>query len=179
MNKVILNKCKEEWRPIQGYEGIYEISNEGRIKSLLGFNGHKYIDRERMLNPYKQKGNENYFRSVITLTKNKQRKSFKVHRLVAKAFIPKEDGRNIINHKDGNPLNNSVNNLEWCTQKENMDHASKNKLLLTAYNAIDRDTMTTLLNNGFTYDEIADKLGVAKGTVFNYIKRFKITKKYI
>ena len=169
---------KEEWKPIKGYEGLYEISNWGRVKSLLGWNGHKYIQRERILDPYKQQSNKYYSRSVVKLTKDNKTKDFKVHRLVAEAFIPNPDNYTVVNHIDGNSLNNKVENLEWCTQKVNIKHAINNELIITRIKTIDRETMVELLNNNFTYDEIAEMLGVSKGTIFNYIRKFKIRKIY-
>lgn len=150
----------------------------GRVKSLLGWNGHSYIKRERILAPYKQQSNKNYSRSVVKLIKQGAKRDFKVHRLVAEAFIPNPYKYKVVNHKDGNPLNNKVDNLEWCTQKMNVNHAINNELIITRIKTIDRETMVQLLNNNFTYDEIAEMLGVAKGTVFNYIRRFKIRKIY-
>lgn len=169
---------KEEWKSIKGYEGLYEISSFGRVKSLLGWNGRKYIQRERILAPYKQQSNKYYSRSVVKLTKDNKTKDFKVHRLVAEAFIPNPNNYKVVNHIDGNPLNNNVENLEWCTQKMNIKHALNNELTITRIKTIDRETMVELLNNNFNYDEIAKMLGVAKGTVFNYIRKFKIRKIY-
>lgn len=169
---------KEEWKSIKGYEGLYEISNFGRVKSLLGWNGRKYIQRERILAPYKQQSNKYYSRSVVKLTKDNKTKDFKVHRLVAEAFIPNPNNYRVVNHIDGNPLNNNAENLEWCTQKMNIKHAINNELTITRIKTIDRETMVELLNNNFNYDEIAEILGVAKGTVFNYIRKFKIRKIY-
>ena len=169
----------EEWKPIEGYEGIYEISNYGRVKSLIGWNGHQYIKRERVLAPYTERNNKNYMRSRVKLIKNGEKKDAKVHRLVAKAFIPNPNNYKAVNHIDGNPLNNKVDNLEWCTQKENIIHAIENELTIRRINTIDRETMVELLNNNFSYDEISNMLGIAKGTVFNYIKRFNIKKIYI
>lgn len=167
---------KEEWKSIKGYEGMYEISNFGRVKSLLGWNGHKYIRRERILAPYKQQSNKYYSRSVVKLAKDNKTKDFKVHRLVAEAFITNPNNYKVVNHIDGNPLNNKVENLEWCTQKMNIKHAINNDLIVTRINTIDRETMVELLNNNFNYDKIANILGVTKGTVFNYIRKFKIRK---
>lgn len=111
--------------------------------------------------------------------KEGEAKDFKVHRLVAKAFIQNPNNYKMVNHIDGNPLNNNANNLEWCTQKENIRHAIDNELTIRRINTIDRETMVDLLNNNFTYDDIANMLGIAKGTVFNYIKKFNIKKIYI
>lgn len=120
MNQTVL---LEEWRDIKGYEGSYMVSNLGRIKSLVGWNGYEYIKRDKILNPYKQKVGQDYYRSVVKLHKNGKKKDAKVHRLVASAFIPNPENKPNINHKDGNPLNNIVSNLEWCTQRENIIHS--------------------------------------------------------
>lgn len=171
---------KEEWRDIKGYEGLYQVSNIGRIKSLYGWNGKEYIKREKILNPYNRKDKKTtYPRSVIKLIKGKAKKDYKVHRLVAEAFIPNPENKPQVNHIDGNPLNNNVNNLEWVTDRENKLHAIENNLKINTINTIDRETMLELLNNGKSYDEIAELLGIAKGTVFNYIKKFQIKKIYI
>ena len=102
----------EEWRPVKGFEGFYEVSNLGRVKSLCGWNGRRYVKREKILNPTKQEGSKKYYRYIVTLTKEKKRKYAKVHRLVAEAFLPNPDKKPQVNHKDGNPLNNNVENLE-------------------------------------------------------------------
>ena len=175
MNSAVL---EEEWRDVGCYEGIYMVSNLGRIKSLVGYNGHQYIKREKILNPYKQEGSKNYYRAVVKLNKNGKGKDFKVHRLVAEAFIPNPENKEEVNHLDGNPLNNIVSNLEWCTHQENITHSMDTGLKVNTINTIDRKTMVMFLNNEYTYDEIADILGIAKGTVYNYIKKFNIKKIY-
>lgn len=180
MNKAFIQPVTngEEWKDIAGYEGLYKISNYGRVKSLCGFNGHKYIERERILTPCKQKTNAYYGRAVVNLHKGKSQKTYKVHRLVANAFIDNPHKYKVVNHKDGNPLNNHYLNLEWCTQKHNVQHAIQNELRIYRINTIDKETMLDLLNSGRTYDEISELLGIAKGTVFNYIKKFRIKKYY-
>jgi hypothetical protein len=122
----------EIWKDIKGFEGLYQISNYGRVKRLSKkvFNkglvhGKEYfISKEIILkNATISKGYQG-----VTLTKNKKRYSKKVHRLVAEAFIPNPENKSQINHIDCNKKNNCVDNLEWNTQSENLKHAFKNGL---------------------------------------------------
>lgn len=110
---------EEIWKDIKGYEGLYQVSNLGNIKSLertTSIPNTKRIEKEKNLKLGKRNG---YF--IATLNKQNKRKSFQVHRLVAEAFIPNNKQKPFINHKDFNPLNNNVDNLEWVTQKENVN----------------------------------------------------------
>ena len=102
----------EEWRDIEGYVGIYQISNFGRVKSFYG-------KQPRIMIP--KLNNRDYL--VLRLNKHSARECLPVHRLVAKAFIPNPDNKPQINHIDGNKLNDYVGNLEWVTAKENTKHA--------------------------------------------------------
>lgn len=115
---------KEIWKDIKNYENLYQISNLGNIKSLVGFNGHKYIKREKNLKPWKNKTHDNVdYYLCVTLVKNKIHTKKSIHRLVAQAFIPNPNELPEVNHKDGNKQNNRVDNLEWCTCKENQNHS--------------------------------------------------------
>ena len=105
----------EKWKDIPNFNGLYQVSNNGNIKRAKD----EYI--------FKKNKNSRGYR-IITLTKDKKEYSLSVHRLVAEAFIPNPNNLPQINHKDGNKLNNKIENLEWCTQSENMKHAYKNKL---------------------------------------------------
>ena len=109
----------EVWRDIKGYEGIYMISNYGKVKSVIGWNGHEYIHKEKILKPrYNKLGYE-----VVDLVSKKIKHRKRVHRLLAEAFIPNPNKYPYINHIDCDPSNNSLENLEWCTQKQNIQHA--------------------------------------------------------
>ena len=110
----------EIWKDIEGYENKYQISNLGNVKSLETWTGDKYIRREKILKNMVY-GNGYYY---VCLSKNGKVKKYKVNRLVAQAFIPNPDNKPFTNHIDGDKLNNNVDNLEWCTQSENMKHAS-------------------------------------------------------
>lgn len=121
-------KAKEEWRPVVGYEGLYEVSNLGCVRSLDRYVDYKGIVRFRKGKILKQSLTTTGYKKVTLCDKNHKRKHAKVHRLVAMAFIPKPKNKNLINHKDGNPLNNRMENLEWCTYSENITHAYQNGL---------------------------------------------------
>lgn len=122
MEKKYIN---EIWRPIKGYEGLYEVSNLGRIKSLKRlvkkWDGYRTVP-EKILTP--RTNNRGYLR--ITLCKDGITKTFSPHRLVAEAFIPNPDNLPCVNHKDENPLNNVVSNLEWCTYSYNNSYGNRN-----------------------------------------------------
>lgn len=104
---------KEIWKPVVGYEGLYEVSNLGRIKSLLRNN----------LRILKGSFDKDGYLSVI-LCKNRSHKRVKVHRVVADAFIPNPNGYPMINHKDEVKSNNNLDNLEWCTAKYNSNYGT-------------------------------------------------------
>lgn len=108
----------EEWRDIVGYEGLYQVSNFGRVKSTERYiksgNGYR-LKRERILTQHLN--SKGYPR--VNLHNYYTQEQLFVHRLVAEAFLPKEDGKFVIDHIDGNPLNSNVENLRWCTSSEN------------------------------------------------------------
>lgn len=107
---------REVFKDIAGYEGKYQIGNKGTVKSLLFVNNKTELKREKVLSPFNN--GKGYY--VISLRKCGKRKNFYIHRLVAEAFLQRENGKNVVNHKDHDTLNNDVKNLEWCTQKENV-----------------------------------------------------------
>ena len=107
----------EVWKAIEGASGMVEVSNLGRVRSLL--RSCKTILKL-------QKDSKGYLRVRVTV--NRQKLSFKVHREVAKAFIPNPENKPQVNHIDGNKTNNAVDNLEWATNKENVHHAQETGL---------------------------------------------------
>ena len=111
---------QEIWKDIQGYEGFYQISNFGRVKSLGGICGTcKRKEKIRALHHTK----DGYVK--VRLLRNSNDKTYRVHRLVAEAFIPNPNGYDTVNHIDGNKDNNCVDNLEWCDRNKQMQHAYK------------------------------------------------------
>lgn len=124
---------KEEWRPVKGYEGRYEISSYGRIRSLDRdviqiFNGipHTRHLKGKLLKPT---SNGNGYLSVRVIIPEQSQKTVKIlviHREVAKTFIPNPNNYPVVNHIDGNKSNNISSNLEWCTYQYNTQHAYNN-----------------------------------------------------
>lgn len=106
----------EIWKDIEGYKGLYQISNKGRVKSL-------YNGSERILRPWIN--NDGYLN--VKLYKNTAAQHRLVHRLVAKVFISNPDNKLQINHKDENKLNNCVENLEWITCIDNCNYGTRNE----------------------------------------------------
>ena len=105
-----------EWKPIKDYEDLYLVSNTGLVKSL-------HWGKEKLLKQVIRSKNYQYY--FVGLLKNKKRKYFAVHRLVAQAFIENVNNYTQVDHLDGNKLNNNANNLEWVTPKENTNRAWK------------------------------------------------------
>ena len=120
------------WKDIKGFEGWYQISNLGNVKSL-----DRYITMKRGNCTYKQFTKGKKLKPKLTwdgyheisITKNRKRKYTRVHRLVAKAFIHNVNNKPQINHINGNKLDNYYKNLEWCTCLENNKHANKTGLI--------------------------------------------------
>lgn len=111
----------EIYKDIVDYEGLYQVSNLGNIKSLPKGNGNGY--KERLLALEVVTKNHTTYRRV-TLSKEGEVKRYQVHQLVAQAFIPNPDNKPAVNHIDNDGSNNTVLNLEWCTLSENMQHSS-------------------------------------------------------
>lgn len=117
----------EVWKDVKGYENLYEVSNLGRVKSKDRFttgNRNRKLKGKILI---QCKNNLGY--CIVYLCKDGKPKTTRVHRIVAGAFIENPTNKPYINHKDGNPQNNNVDNLEWCTQKENIHHAFKTGLV--------------------------------------------------
>ena len=120
------------WADVVGYEGIYEVSNNGLVRSKEG--KKTYTDRhgwrtwkQRILKQKIDKKDKTTCR--VNLWKDGKPNTYLVHRLVAESFIPKVEGKDFINHIDGSRLNNHVSNLEWVTYTENNNHAFDNRLI--------------------------------------------------
>ena len=122
-----INTQIEVWEDIKGYEGLYQVSNMGRVKSLertvTRKNGRRQTIQERILNP---KTERNGYLRIELCNGSGKKKSFLVHRLVCEAFHENtENNKPCVNHIDENKANNTASNLEWCTYKENLNHGTR------------------------------------------------------
>ncbi|WP_145270097.1 NUMOD4 domain-containing protein [Tautonia plasticadhaerens] len=170
-----MSECKEvaseEWRPVLGHEGRYEVSNRGNVRSLLNRYGNprvKVLAKNRC---------GRYER--VTLCKNGTKVTAQVHRLVATAFLELIEGKNYVNHIDGQPFNNDLANLEWVTPAENIIHAADIGLRRTGddvpwtkLSEADIPRIREKLAQGVSIGSLAIEHGVATSTIFD-IKRGK------
>lgn len=124
---------EEEWRPIKGFEGRFEVSNLGRVRRLsytttsTSRTGTKYKVQIKPMMKKSTKGDDGYY--DVGLGKDGKDKFFSVHRLVAEAFIPNPENKPTVNHIDGDKSNNRFDNLEWATHQEQAQHARRMNLI--------------------------------------------------
>ena len=162
---------QERWKDIDGYDGMYQVSDLGRVRSLK-------FGKTRLLRPGKTK--DCYF--IVQLWRNGQGKVLLVHRLVAQAFIPNDDETKIyINHRDECKQNNKVSNLEWCTAQYNLTyndihHRRKSRKPV-------RDKIKDLYDKNLSIDEnlkVFNEQGIkcSEGTITNLRKDLGLSRKY-
>jgi hypothetical protein len=174
----------ELWKDIKGYERKYQVSNKGRVKSLT----RKILVERKGVTFYQTYHTQilslhivcNYVK--VTLSNNKISKSISVHRLVAKEFILNKNNLPHINHKDGNKLNNVVNNLEWCDRYANMRHASQHNLLNLKRGEVshhcklksdDIINIRKLHSKKYPQSKLAKKYGVSTSCIYKIVHRIK------
>lgn len=147
-------KIEEVWKDIPGYNGLYKVSNTGKVKSMYFHSqkgkGNNIKENPKILNP----GIDSYGYSIVSLCDGNTKKTMAVHKIVAKTFIPNPYNFPCINHKDENKQNNSVENLEWCTVKYNNSYGTKG-----------RRTSNTLKKKVFQYDKQMNLIKVYNGAI--------------
>lgn len=164
----------EEWKPIEDYDGLYEISNMGRVRSIsrvtIDKNGNMHSVPSRILKTKARVGKGTIQYAIVALCKNGNIHAQSVHRLVAKAFVPNPDNKPFVDHIDTDPSNNRADNLRWVTQHENAlnpltrEHNSRSKKGHKGY----------LVRHS---EETRRKLSeIKRGTVFSDVHREKLSK---
>ena len=160
----------ENWKPVGGFEGLYEISDQARVRSL--HNGRKF-KAGHIMSP--KLGQWGYF--YVNLYENgKFSKTLKIHRMVAAAFVPNPENKPDVNHKDGNKQNNLPDNLEWVTESENVIHAFATGLHSglkmrgeknghAKLSEADIPEIFRLRELGWTHQKIADHIGVCRAHI--------------
>lgn len=156
---------KEIWKDIIGYEGKYQVSNLGNVRSL------NYLNQKGFVKILKQsKHNKNsagIYYKMVTLCSNGKEQMKSVHRLVAEAFIENPENLNFINHKDENPSNNNVTNLEWCSPKYNSNYGTSKQRIRSKISIpilqIDIKTGSVIEYESLT--DAANKTGLLKSKI--------------
>ena len=153
-----LNNTKEYWKEAKGFENYFSVSNFGRLKSDI--TGHIY----------KSSMTRGYFYYRLHLRKFSINVNKSAHRIVAETFIENQFNKPQVNHKDGNKLNNNVDNLEWCTQSENITHAFKTKLMSkpvgnVKYPKVIIDSIRKLRDSGLQLKVISNYFNIPQSTV--------------
>ena len=168
----------EVYKDVVGFEGLYQVSNKGNVKSLIN---NKGLKREKILNPIIGNG---YKR--VRLFKDKKNKLYTIHRLVAEAFIPNPNNYPCVNHKDEDRTNNNVDNLEWCTHKYNSNYGTSTQrlrelkskktyqynleyMLLAVYDSVKQASDATNIDHRYISSCCRGSHKTAKGFIFSYI----------
>ena len=157
----------EEWRDIAGYEGCYQVSSCGRVKSLERPIYRADGSLHRMQSEKILADRVNTYGYHLVLLSNMGATETKcIHRLVAEAFIPNDDGRPQVNHIDGNKANNAVENLEWCTGRENILHA-RDVLgrKLSGRRKLTNDDVRHIRESAEPYTALSKRYGVCLDTI--------------
>lgn len=173
------DKIFEIWKDINGYVGLYQISNFGNVKSLSRYriwrNEFKLLKEKTLKAALNGRG---YL--MVILSKNKKRENLIIHRLVAEAFIPNTNNLPQVNHRNGIKTDNRVENLEWCTSKENNIHARKIKLNnCYGENCVNSKLLEKqileirekYLTEKISQRKLGDKYNVTHKTIFDIVSR--------
>lgn len=165
---------KEIWKPIKGYEGRYEVSTLGRVKSLKRISDQNHLLPERILKACN--GKSDYL--ITGLRKDRKKKSYPVHRLVALTFLPNPENKQQVNHKNGVKHDNRLCNLEWVTPYENTKHALETGLSSSTGEKNNNSKLTKVdvlqireNKNSLSVTQLSKEFGVGKAQISRIINR--------
>lgn len=157
----------EEWKPIKGYEEIYEVSNMGRIKALGFKKNNKSRSKKGLLQPF----TSNSYQKVSLTDRNSKAKTYFIHQLVAKHFIDNSNNYNIVDHINTNKADNRYFNLRWTTQKGNMNNDKTIKKIIIP--VIVLDSNGNIISNGLGVAETAKNIGISNSLLADLLKSGK------
>lgn len=164
----------EIWKDLPGYEGLYQVSNLGKARSIR-FNKEKILKPSRFSNGY----------FTVALSKEKNQKTYALHRLIAISFIENKKKLPVVNHIDGNKLNNNIFNLEWVSNRENIIHACKKRKKTSNYCGVSWDKRLKKWRAQIVFNNKTMNLGsfncelAAYNERMNFEKKNGITNKYL
>jgi len=163
----------EEWRDIEGYEGLYQVSNYGRVKSVERrekLSDGRYRTRREKIRIVR-KNREGY--EQLSIWKNSKQRTVIVHRLVANAFLPCPGVGYEVNHKDGNKTNNTLENLEWVTHSYNTKHtfAELGRVGKTTMRKLSPEQVREIRSSTESDRQLSEKYRVARSAIYQIRKR--------
>ena len=175
-----LNDLENEiWKNIIGYEGLYEVSNYGRVRTSKNKitnterHGNRHWKQRILKQKFQQRIRSSEFDARVILWKDGKEKTFLVSRLVAMSFLDNPNNLPQVNHIDGNPTNNNVNNLEWCTARHNVNHMFENNLSTSNKKTLLINKKTGEILEFTSMTKASNFMGKNKGYINTMLKRNK------
>ncbi len=166
---------EEVWKPVVGFEGLYEVSDLGKVKSILCRMGGASIPREMIMKQHIQKNRHSKRACIFLVDRDGVGRHMKVHQMVAQAFIPNPNDYTSVIHLDGNGLNNSVDNLEWRSDvyiNSNIKNEKIREEICKKY----QEGIGDRTRKRVTMRQLADEYGVSYPTINRILKRNGISR---